>query len=84
MPDGMYLNMTAKLFTFSIENCFATDEIHAIEESGRLYTVDATYFGMNNSIHQLKLNPANYDCEIKKDVIDLYPPLCLNPKEQGT
>jgi hypothetical protein len=84
VPEGMYLNMTTRLFTFSVENCFATDELHSLEEKGRMFTVEGTYFGMNNSIHPLNLNPENYGCGFKKDKIDLFNPLCLNPNEEGT
>jgi hypothetical protein len=79
----MYLNMTSNLFTLSIENDYATDALHKIENKGKLYTVEGTYYGMNNAVKPMKLNPDGYSCKIKKDYVDFFDPICLNPNDHG-
>jgi hypothetical protein len=57
--------------------------LHALEEKGRLFTVDGTYYGMNNVVHPLMMNPEKYNCGLKKEEIDFFSPLCFNPAEDG-
>jgi hypothetical protein len=82
-PEGQFLRFPSRLFTLSIENDAATDELHELAETGRYYTVEGTYYGKNNVIKPLVPNKANYSCGIDKVEFDFYDPTCLNPNVEG-
>jgi hypothetical protein len=66
-----------------ISNDYATDKLHELETKGYLYNVKGTYFGMNNVIKPMKMNPKNYGCGLERTSVDFFASICLNPQEQG-